>query len=83
MYKRQHLNTIETIAIVPAEVDISPAPAPTVTSSEAIEIDEYKLEPVTLETLGTEESALDDRSLADVKEDEQNDDLYNVKNFAL
>jgi len=78
-----HLNTIETIAIVPAEVDISPAPAPTVTSSEAIEIDEYKLEPVTLETLGTEESALDDRSLADVKEDEQNDDLYNVKNFAL
>jgi len=78
-----HLNHIETIAEVPAEIDLSPLPAPTITSSEAIELDEYKLEPVTLETLGTEESALDDRSLADVKEDEQNDDLYNVKNFAL
>ena len=78
-----HLNQVETVREVDPSVVIQPEALPIITSSEAIEIDEYKIEPVTLETLGTEESAVDDRSLEDVKHDEQNEDLYNVKNFAL
>jgi hypothetical protein len=30
-----------------------------------------------------DEIAVDDRSLDDVKHDEQNEDLYSIKNFAL
>ena len=78
-----HLNHTEMIREVAPEVIQVPTSVETVTSSEAIELDEYTIEPVTIETLGTEESAMDDRSLDDVKEDEQNEDLYNVKNFAL
>lgn len=78
-----HLNHVETVHEVDPSIVIQPEEAAIVTSSEAIELDEYKIEPVTLETLGTEESAVDDRSLDDVKHDEQNEDLYNVKNFAL
>ncbi len=44
---------------------------PTITSSEAIEID-----PI-------EEMAEDDRSLDEVKADEQNEDLYSIKNFSV
>lgn len=49
---------------------------PIATTSEAIELDEYVSNsvPETLE---------DDRSVDEVKEGEQNEDLYNVKNFAL
>lgn len=48
-------------------------PESTETSSEAIEIDIPK-----------EESALlDDRSLEEIKEEEQTEDLYNIKNFAV
>jgi ParB family chromosome partitioning protein len=78
-----HLNHVETVHVAPVEEIVQPLPIETVTSSEAIELDEYKVEPVTMETLGTEDSAVDDRSLEDVKQDEQNEDLYNVKNFAL
>lgn len=46
--------------------------AATQVSSEAIEEDIYP-----------DEVAEDDRSIDDVKADEQNEDLYNVKNFAL
>jgi len=52
----------------------------TMTTSEAIELDGYKPENI---HVITEEIAEDDRSLDDVKEDEQNEDLYNVKNFAI
>lgn len=78
-----HLNNIETVYEISQEAAQVPSSVETVTSSEAIELDEYTIEPVTIDTLGTEESAMDDRSLDDVKEDEQNEDLYNVKNFAL
>ena len=78
-----HLNHTEIVHEVPSEVVVQTEIIETITSSEAIELDEYKIEPVTLETLGTEESAVDDRSIDDVKADEQNEDLYNVKNFAL
>lgn len=78
-----HLNHVETVHEVAPEVVAQPEVAQIVTSSEAIELDEYKVEPVTLETLGTEESAVDDRSLDEVKNDEQEEDLYSIKNFAL
>jgi hypothetical protein len=45
----------------------------TVTSSEAIELD----------TFDTERVAVDDRSIDEVKSNEQEEDLYNVKSFAL
>lgn len=50
------------------------------TSSEAIEIDPYEGDDT---TVPQEEVAIDDRSLDEVKEDEQNEDLYNVKNFTI
>jgi hypothetical protein len=43
----------------------------TQTSSEAIEVDPY------------EETVMDDRSLDEVKADEQNEDLYSIKNFSV
>ncbi len=78
-----HLNHIETVHEAPASLVVPPEIVETVTSSEAIELDEYKIEPVTLATLGTEDGMLDDRSLDDVKEDEQNEDLYNISKFTL
>ena len=78
-----HLNQVETIHEVTSELAVAPVLEETITSSEAIELDEYKVESVTMDALLTEESALDDRSLEDVKADEQNEDLYNIKNFAL
>jgi ParB family chromosome partitioning protein len=78
-----HLGHHEIVhAVIPGSVPLHEI-SQTVTSSEAIEIDQYKIEPVTMETLGTEEFAVDDRSIDDVKEDEQNEDLYSVKNFSL
>ena len=46
------------------------------TTSEAIEVDDYVSNEIP-------EIAHDDRSLEEVKSDEQSDDLYNVKNFSL
>jgi hypothetical protein len=55
-----------------------PVDASTLTSSEAIEED------ATEETLTRDEVALlDDRSIEEVKEEEQSDDLYNLKNFTV
>jgi ParB family chromosome partitioning protein len=49
---------------------------PTLTSSEAIEIDEYIPQE-------NEKNILDDRSIDEIKFDEQNDDLYNLKDFTV
>ena len=78
-----HLNHIESVHEASPTLVVSPETVETVTSSEAIELDEYKIEPVTLATLGTEDGMLDDRSLDDVKEDEQNEDLYNISKFTI
>ena len=78
-----HLNHIESVHEAPPSLVVAPETVETVTSSEAIELDEYKIEPVTLATLGTEDGMLDDRSLDDVKEDEQNEDLYNISKFTI
>lgn len=67
-----HLGHTEVIHTVEPSVVISP-PEEILTTSEAIEVD----------TFATEHVAIDDRSLDEVKGDEQNDDLYNIKNFAL
>lgn len=77
-----HLNTVEVVREASPST-IAPLPVATLTSSEAIELDDYKIEDVALASLDTKEMPVDDRSLQDVKEDEQNEDLYNVKNFAL
>ena len=55
--------------------------APTQTSSEAIEED---LLPEDIEDMyKPTEASLDDRSIDEVKSDEQNDDLYSIKNFTV
>ena len=78
-----HLNHIETIVEVSRDVmrDIVDPPmyAPIQTSSEAIEMDDIIPETIMV----TDEVAVDDRSLDDVKDDEQNEDLYSIKNFTL
>ncbi len=68
-----HLNHQEVIHEVEATIVPSVHDAPIVTTSEAIELDEWK----------TTSVAVDDRSLDEVKSDEQDDDMYNIKNFAL
>lgn len=75
-----HLDHVETVHEASPQILVASYPETTITTSEAIELDGYKPENVTVHT---EEFAEDDRSLDDVKEDEQNEDLYNVKNFAL
>jgi ParB family chromosome partitioning protein len=69
-----HLGHTETIHEVKKE-DILPdvEHEVTLTSSEAIELD----------TFDTERVAVDDRSIDEVKSNEQEEDLYNVKSFAL
>ncbi len=71
---------IEVIEEVPDEI-VLPYVEPTHTSSEAIELDGVKPENVAIMT--DNEIAIDDRSLDDVKSDEQNEDLYSIKNFAI
>lgn len=71
-----HLGRTEIVHEVKSEVINPVLEAPIITTSEAIEIDEYVSNEVS-------EIAIDDRSLDEVKESEQNEDLYNVKNFAL
>lgn len=64
---KEVVHEIDPLGIPPVEA------YPVETSSEAIELDMY-------EPTG---EALDDRSIEEVKGDEQNEDLYNLKNFAL
>jgi ParB family chromosome partitioning protein len=56
-------------------------PKITQTSSEAIELDGVK--PEHIEVMTQDEVAVDDRSIDEVKRDEQEEDLYSIKNFAL
>jgi hypothetical protein len=74
-----HLDHVETVHEVdPAILAKGTEPAIIETTSEAVELDD-----VNPENILVEEAPLDDRSIDDVKADEQNEDLYNVKNFAL
>jgi ParB family chromosome partitioning protein len=70
-----HLDHIETVHEASPSIAVLPE-SPIVTTSEAIELDDYVSNEVP-------EVASDDRSLDEVKLDEQTEDLYNVKNFAL
>lgn len=76
-----HLNTIEVVRVA-TPLEIAPREeVVTETTSEAIELDSVKGENIVVMT--EDEIAVDDRSLEDVKSDEQNEDLYSIKNFAL
>ncbi len=86
---KAHIEVVEEVVF--AEL---PVETVTITSSEAIELDGIKPENFRVtspeemsEIIGTsitqEEIAEDDRSLEDIKNDEQNEDLYSIKNFAL
>jgi hypothetical protein len=79
------LNHVETVHIASPEIIPSVHDIPTVTTSEAIELDDYVSNevPNIPEVTHTAETAEDDRSLEEVKRDEQDEDLYSVKNFAL
>lgn len=72
-----HLNQVETVHVADPSIVEAVHDAPIVTTSEAIELDQ--IEEVAVHVAAAE----DDRSLDEVKQDEQNDDLYNVRNFAL
>ncbi len=76
-----HLNTIEVVREATPQEIAAPQEIITETTSEAIELDSVK--PENLLVMTEEEIAVDDRSLEDVKHDEQNEDLYSIKNFAL
>jgi ParB family chromosome partitioning protein len=77
---KPHIEVVEEIEGVGA-----PREDITFTSSEAIELDGVKPENIIVEEAVelVEEVAEDDRSLEDIKSDEQNEDLYSIKNFAL
>jgi hypothetical protein len=77
-----HLNHIETVHEASPEIIPSTHNTPIVTTSEAIELDDYISNEIP-EVTHTVEVAEDDRSLDEVKSDEQDEDLYSVKNFAL
>ncbi len=63
---------------------VGEAPIDTIiTSSEAIEQDEIITESVFAPTFAQSSQMLDDRSIEEVKGDEQNEDLYNISKFAL
>ncbi len=73
-----HREVIEELKIV------GEAPINTIlTSSEAIEQDEVKQESVFEPIFDQSTDMLDDRSLEEVKEDEKNEDLYNISKFAV
>ncbi len=84
-YEIEHLNSVETIREANKESIKSTHNDSIVTTSEAIELDDYVSNevPNIPEQTHVEEVAEDDRSIDEVKEGEQSDDLYNVKNFAL
>ena len=75
-----HLNQIETVYEVTAEELALPAVTEIMTSSEAIELDLVDTE---ITSTTEKEVAEDDRSLEDIKSDEQSEDLYNMSKFAL
>ena len=75
-----HLNQIETVYEVTAEELALPAVTEIMTSSEAIELDLVDTE---ITSTTEKEVAEDDRSLEDIKSDEQSEDLYNISKFAL
>lgn len=93
-----HLGQVEEIKEIPEELAEQaleiPENRPIRTSSEAVEMD-VSVEPqrVTPEVLNAEvglagleneqEVAVDDRSLAEIKQDEQTDDLYSVSKFTI
>lgn len=76
-----HLNNIEVIREATLQEVAPLQEMVTETTSEAIELDGVKGENIMVMT--EDEIAVDDRSLEDVKSDEQNEDLYSIKNFAL
>ena len=76
-----HLNTIEVVREATPEEVAPLQEIITETTSEAIELDSVKEENIIVMT--EDEIAVDDRSLDDVKHDEQNEDLYSIKNFSL
>lgn len=76
-----HLNTIEVVREATPEEVTPLQEIITETTSEAIELDSVKEENIIVMT--EDEIAVDDRSLDDVKHDEQNEDLYSIKNFSL
>jgi hypothetical protein len=69
----EHLGHIETIHEVSPSILVPSEETTVQTTSEALEVDEYK----------TTELAVDDRSIDEIKNDEQNEDLYNLSKFAL
>ncbi len=79
-----HLNHVEVVREATPE-EVAPVDTfSTITSSEAVELDGVKPENISImteEVVG--EVAEDDRSIEEVKHDEQNEDLYSIKNFAL
>jgi ParB family chromosome partitioning protein len=76
-----HLNHTEVVRVATPE-EIAPLQEMvTETTSEAIELDGVKQENIMVMT--DEEIAVDDRSIEEVKHDEQNEDLYSIKNFAI
>lgn len=87
---KPHVEVVEEIALPELLSDVV-----TITSSEAIELDGIKPENIAVEVqeefvakapheeIVQTEIAEDDRSLEDIKSDEQNEDLYSIKNFAL
>lgn len=77
-----HLNNEEKIVEIPegiAEDIMSVEDKPIQTSSEAVEVDRDDNGDLEMEV----EEVIDDRSLEEVKSDEQDEDLYSVKNFAV
>ena len=76
-----HLNNVEVVRSL-SEEEVAPSQSfTTQTSSEAIELDGIK--PENIFVASNKDIAEDDRSLEEVKHDEQNEDLYSIKNFAL
>jgi ParB family chromosome partitioning protein len=76
-----HLNTVEIVREATQE-ELAPVDTfATQTSSEAIELDGVKPEHIAV--MDEAEIAVDDRSIEEVKDAEQNEDLYSIKNFAL
>lgn len=79
-----HLNHVEVVREATPE-EVAPLETfATITSSEAVELDGVKPENISVMADEiVEEVAEDDRSIEEVKHDEQNEDLYSIKNFAL
>ncbi len=77
-----HLDHKEIVHEAPPDIIPDVHTMPITTTSEAIELDEYVSNEIP-DVAHSPEIAEDDRSVDEVKESEQNDDLYNLKNFAV